>query len=307
MAAIALALALAGCGNHDRTRVVVSMRDMSEPYEKALVEGLRDEADKLGVRLMVVDGFNNPEKQMVDLESARVQKVDGVLTFPQNETVFPRIQALLDDGIPVNVLSPPTDNKLERAGFVHGDDLMIGKMMGEWVVGRYPSGARVAILSGPLDHAASIKRVQGMHEVLSAHGDQYPVVLEKPGNWHRAEAVKVMQQFVEATPLEKMPQVILAANDEMAMGALDALQISGRNQLGIALVGCDATPVALAAVSHGQLAATVDQAAAKQAQFALRSLLARIGEKGPVPNEAIEPVMVTATTLAKPSASTQMR
>lgn len=290
------AVLLAGC-SQQRDKVVVSMQDMSQPFSVALVKDLRDEADKLNVDLLVMDGRANGEKQLVDLDSARVQQMDGVVVLPRDESVVPGIQSLIDDGIAVTAVSRHPENLPEKAGFVGADNVAIGKALAEWVVSNYPDGARIAILSGAEGSSPATDRDRGIRDVLSAAGGKYAVVLEQSAGWNRGKALDVMRKYIASHPQDQLPQVVLGANDEMALGALDAISFAKLDGLHIAVLGCDASTQALRLIKAGKMAASAEQSASGQAREALRGVVAqfRSGDK-PV-DKAVPPVLITAANL----------
>jgi inositol transport system substrate-binding protein len=93
--------------------------------------------------------------------------------------------------------------------------------------------------------------------------------------------------------------VILAANDDMALGAVEAIQAAGLGKLGIKVLGYDAAPDALRKVRDGEMASTVEQSPGKQIRVALQALVANIRTKSELKSVAIEPILITKDNLAE--------
>ena len=116
-----------------------------------------------------------------------------------------------------------------------------------------PDGGNVAILQGMLTNEAAIKRTAGNEEMMA--GSNFKVIAKEVANWQRDQGLTVTENLITAFGSDL--NVILANNDEMALGAVQAIQAAGRTD--IVVLGVDATPDARTAVADGTLAATVLQ------------------------------------------------
>jgi inositol transport system substrate-binding protein len=103
--------------------------------------------------------------------------------------------------------------------------------------------------------SSNIERTKGIRDSLKAGGDKYKIVADQTGNWMRS--MRIVESVLPSLP--KRPQVILSANDDMALGAIEALQRQGVKPGEILVTGFDAVPEALARVRDGWLAVTADQ------------------------------------------------
>ena len=101
----------------------------------------------------------------------------------------------------------------------------------------------------------------------------------------------------QLTFLPKPPDAIIADNDDMAMGAIEAIRQTGRDPRAIKVVGFDALPFALQAVREGTLAATVDQKPGAQIRTALRMMSEHLRSGAPLRSVKIEPVLITKDNL----------
>ena len=125
----------------------------------------------------------------------------------------------------------------------------------------FPNGATIINLQGQSGASPAIDRNKGLHNVLDKAADKYKIVFEQTAGFDRAKGLSVTEAALAgmATP----PQVIVAANDDMALGALEA--VKARNLKGIAIIGFDALPETLGARSAtASITATIEQFPGKQ-------------------------------------------
>jgi ABC-type sugar transport system substrate-binding protein len=158
-----------------------------------------------------------------------------------------------------------------------------------------PKGASVVTLQGVPGDQTAKDRNTGVHDVLDKK-PEYKFVAEQTARFNRDQGLSVTENIL--TGLPQPPQVIVAANDDMALGALQAAK--ARNLVGkVAILGYDGAPEALAAVRDGSLTATVDQFPGQQGRTALRTLVEYLRTKKK-PSKAsilIEPVAITRANL----------
>ena len=161
-------------------------------------------------------------------------------------------------GIPVITLN--TDTKLPHAAVVTMDDEGAGYMVGEKIGKALGGKGNVAILMGKLDNEGALKRTAGNEEVQKKKYPGIKILDKQTGQWQRNEGLAKTEDWLNR--FGKDLNAILANNDDMALGAIQALKDKKRTD--IIVVGVDATPDALTSVSKGELAATVFQDAAGQ-------------------------------------------
>ncbi|MDU7101389.1 MAG: substrate-binding domain-containing protein, partial [Enterobacter sp.] len=130
---------------------------------------------------------------------------------------------------------------------------------------------------------------------LKAGGDKYKIVADQTGNWMRSEGMRIVESVLPSLP--KRPQVILSANDDMALGAIEALQSQGVKPGEILVTGFDAVPEALARVRDGWLAVTADQRPGFAVQTAMSQLVANVREKKAITGADYPPTLITKENL----------
>ena len=136
-------------------------------------------------------------------------------------------------------------------------------------------------------------RNQGVHNVLDPMSDKYVLVAEQTANFAREEGASVTESILAG--LDSPPDVIVAANDDMALGALQVVEEQG---LDIPIIGFDALPEALASIRDGGLHATIEQMPGGQSRTAMRAMVdyLRNGTE-PEPLVLLTPIAITEDNL----------
>jgi ABC-type sugar transport system substrate-binding protein len=154
----------------------------------------------------------------------------------------------------------------------------------------FPDGAKVLNLQGQPGSSPAIDRNAGVHNVLDAHAEKYPFVFEQTAGFARDKGLSVTEAGLAG--MSEPPDVIVAANDDMALGAIEAIKASGQD---IPVIGFDALPEALASIQGGELSASIEQFPGEQSRTALRLLVDYLRD-GKEPAEALvllTPVAIT--------------
>jgi inositol transport system substrate-binding protein len=278
-------------------RVVVSFHNMAEPFFVVMQRELLDEARKLGVEVVVLDAQANSAKQTADLENALVQGAAGIILAPTNvDALAPAVNEVLAAKVPVITVDRRVEGTTAPVPHVGADNVAGGRMLADWVVKRYPEGANIVVLTGQPGSSSAIDRTKGIHDGLAAAGDKYKIVAEQTGNWARDQGLTVTENILTSLG-DKKPSAIISENDDMALGAVEALRAAGLLGSGISVLGFDALPEALGSIQKGELAVTVEQSPSRQIRTALRQLVERIRSGAEMKSTSIEPVLITPDTL----------
>jgi inositol transport system substrate-binding protein len=129
-------------------------------------------------------------------------------------------------------------------------------------------------------------------------------VAEQSANWQREQGLTVTQNILTSLGTQ-IPEVILCEDDDMALGALEALRTSGISS--VKVLGFNATPEALARVRDGQLAATVEQSPVRQARAALQQLVAKVRVQAQIHGASITPILITQANVAEAERFSEVR
>jgi len=263
-----------------------------------MADQIKDEAKKIGdIDLIIADGQRSSPKETADIEAAITKGVDGMLIDPNDvDALAPAIQEAIDAKIPVVTVDRRVDKDPGILAHVGADNVKGGEAQGLLIEKLFPNGATVMNLQGQSGASPAIDRNKGLHNVLDQAKDKYKFVFEDTAGFDRSKGLAMTESALAgmATP----PDVIVAANDDMALGALEALK--ARNLLGkVKLIGFDALPEALGQIRAGNQTATIEQMPGGQVRGALQALVAflRDGKKPDKQVILLTPIAITSDNL----------
>ena len=225
-------------------------------------------------KVTIFDGRYSATTQNNQFDTIIAQKFDAIIFIPIDaQAGAAAVQKAHDAGIPVIVSNASVRSNLQNC-YIGSNDVLGGEMEAEAVVKKLNGKGNVVIFDGPIGQSAQIERSQGIKNVLA----KYPnvkVLEEKTANWSRTEALNLMQNWLTAHPGQI--NGIIGENDEMALGAIKALQAANIDPASMAIAGIDGVSDAINAVKNGQMASILQDANA-QAQGALDlALRAKLG------------------------------
>ncbi|MCM3387164.1 ribose ABC transporter substrate-binding protein RbsB [Ureibacillus chungkukjangi] len=231
-------------------KIGFSISTLNNPFFVTLSEGAKANAQEQGVGISIVDAQDDASKQASDIEDLIQQGVDLILINPvDSSAVGSAVEAANSAGIPVITVDRSAESG-EVVSHIASDNVAGGVLAGEYLLELVGEGAKVAMLEGVAGSSAARDRGEGF---LTAVDGKVEIVSSLTANFDRGEGLTVMENMLQANP---QIQGVFAQNDEMALGALEAIEASGKN---IKVIGFDATDDALAKVEEGKLAATVAQ------------------------------------------------
>ena len=285
------ALMATGASAQDLT-IATSVPNLGFPFFVHMENALNAEAESLGgVKTLNYDGQNQTPKQTADMEAAIIQGVDGVVISPLDSVAMaPAVRQVVEAGIPVVTIDRRVDGVDGVLAHVGADNVKGGEAQGNLVMEMFPDGARIINLQGQPGASPAIDRNKGLHNVLDQHSDKYVFVAEQTANFAREEGASVTEAILAG--LDSPPDVIVAANDDMALGAM---QVAGERGLDVAIIGFDALPEALAAVRDGKLTATIEQMPGGQSAQAMKAIVAFLRDK----TQPEELVLLTPIAITK--------
>lgn len=233
--------------------VGLSVSTLNNPFFVTLKEGAESAADEHGVELTVADAQDDPAKQVSDIEDLIQQGVDVLVINPTDSAaVVSAIESANDAGIPVITVDRSAEGG-EVVSHIASDNVAGGEMAGKFIVEKLGGEGRVVELEGIPGSSAARERGEGFHNIVD-HEAGIEVVAKQPADFDRAKGLTVMENIIQATPDF---EAVFAHNDEMALGALQALEAAGMED--VMVVGFDATDDAVKSVEEGKMAATIAQ------------------------------------------------
>ncbi len=247
---------------------------LNSPYWAAMQQATEREAASLGVHLvsLAADRETDVERQYQIIENLIQQKVSAILLAPAgSKELVPAIKKANDAGIPVLLLDTRIDeDAADSVGarvltYIGSDNFEGGAVAGRYLADRLSGAGNVAIIEGIAGHETADQRRLGFLRGIEA----YPgisVVASQTANWERARAYTVAENLLQAHP---DLDAVFAANDEMALGALEAFAAAGRLDR-IEIVGFDAIPDALANIRSGRLLGSVAQFPGEMGRLGVR-------------------------------------
>ena len=277
-------------------QILASVPGLTFPFFVHMMKAFKAEASKAGLTVIESDGQVSSPKQTAEVEAALTKGVKGIVISPNEvDALAPALKQAVDAKVPVVTVDRRVAQVEGILAHVGADNVKGGEAQGNLIVQLFPAGATIVNLQGQSGASPAIDRNKGLHNVLDKMKDKYKIVFEQTAGFDRAKGLAVTEAALVglATP----PQVIVAANDDMALGAMEA--VKSRGLKGIVIIGFDALPEALAQVRDGGLTATIEQFPGKQSAIGVQTL-AEFIKTGKKPAEKLillTPVAVTKANL----------
>lgn len=227
-------------------------------YRVAETNSIIEEAEKRGFEIFFTDAQEVTAKQVSDVEDLVAQGVDYIVMSPREfEGLTPAIDAAKKAGIPVILIDRAVAGEPgeDYVSLLAADCVWEGREAGEWVAKKTNGKATVVELTGTVGASAVIDRAQGFREGIEGYPD-IEIVVSQTADFSRSAAQEVMENVIQARGGDF--DVVYAHNDEMALGAAQALKAAGMTPgEDVILVGIDGEQDAYKAVLSGEMGATV--------------------------------------------------
>jgi len=257
------------------------------------------EAEKRGVTLKISDAQQKQENQIKAVRSFIAQGVDAIFIAPVVQTGWgPVLEEAKDYGIPVFLLDRGIDVKDDSLYMtaVTADNVLEGKVAGDWLIDKVQGkNCNVVELQGTVGASVAIDRKKGFSDAIDT-ADNIKIVRTQSGEFTRSKGKEVMESFIKAENNGKNICAVFAHNDDMAIGAIQAIKEAGlKPGSDILIVSIDAVPDIFKAMMNGDANATVELTP-NMAGPALDALIA-YKDKGTTPPKKI----VTESNLYLPT------
>ena len=302
---LAMLLSLVACGNTSQDQssesntedsseentilIGISIPNKANEANMNMIQGIEDYVkDMSNVELLILDAEGKGENHMKHAETFISREVDVALIGPYDASAGqPAVEALLEAGIPTITLKAEiSDNSI--CPYVGQDDAVAGEIEMQWVADQLDGKGNIVIIEGPIGNSAQILRNEGIYKVLENYPD-INVLYTQTGNWNREEGMSLMENWLQTGA---QIDAVVAHNDDMALGAYDALVDAGLDGE-ILCIGIDAIAAAMQSVAAGELGATVLQDSygigAKGIEVALKAVAGETLES----TYYIDPVLLT--------------
>lgn len=297
--AVATSLALAGCSSGsdggadaDAPTVSVQLKTLSSPYWLQVKAGAEAGGDETGadVTLAGATAETAVQEQVNKIRAAITQDVDAIVVAATSpEEIKPVLSEAVAADIKVLLLDTSIDGFDDALTFIGTDNLGAGEKAGEFISEQVSTG-EMAILEGQPGNSATTQRAEGVKEVLGA--TDIEIVAEVSAHSDRAEARTAMADMLQANP---NITIVFAANDDMALGAVEALKAADVDLSKFTIVGVDGTADAADSIIAGELTATTAQNSYDMGKVGVEEAVKAIN------GETIETRIDTGTTLVEAS------
>lgn len=240
-------------GIYSDTNISVVLKTLSSPYWRYVEAGAKKAGEDLGIHVTVVGPSSEAQllEQVNMLEDQITKKPGALLVSPsQPDAVINVLEDASEKDIPVLLVDTDTNFK-GKVSFIGIDNHTAGYEGGKALAAMLHSGDKVALISGVLGNPATDDRINGAKEALEEAGME--IVAEQPADSDKSEAMSVMENILEKNGDIKG---IFAANDDMAIGTLRAVQAK---KLDVKIFGVDGTEEAVQSILNGGLTGTVAQ------------------------------------------------
>lgn len=261
---------LAACGTvfaAGKADVGFTISTLNNPFFVSMKDGAEAKAKALGVNLAVTDASDDPAKQVKDIEDLVNKGVKVLIVNPvDSAAVAPAIKDVIAKGIKVIAVDRYVEGVTVNT-YIGTDNKLAANKAGKHFVQIASPSAVIAVLEGVPSTSSNIDRMEGYRLALDPAGLKAAVT--QTANYNRAEALTVTENILQSNP---NITAIIAMNDEMALGAIEAVRAKGKQPgKDILIAGFDATDDARAAVGIGEMTYTVEQKPALMGETAVET------------------------------------
>ena len=267
LAGIALAAMTAGASAQT---YVLGMKGpgAGNPFWAQVEAGAIAAGEEHGVEVIVVapPQESDVQAQITQLADLIAQGVDGIALAPTDPNALaPVVDAAMAQDIPVVFVDTRGTN--EGVTFIGTDNAAGAALAAQYMCDNLEEGAKVAILQGLISQSTGQARAEGSNSGLSGCG--LDIVAEQPANWDRAMGLSVTETILTGNP---DLQAIFASNDNMALGAVEALKQAAMLE-NVMVVGFVANPDDAASILAGEMTASIAQAPENMGKFGIEALI----------------------------------
>jgi inositol transport system substrate-binding protein len=258
------AFALFGFGKkkNKKIKIGVTIANFDDTFLTYMMDGMKAYANENSAEIEIefTDAKEDMAKQMDQIENFLVQGKDAIVVVPVDTSAAgPIISNVTKEKIPLVFVNRNPGKLPDGAYYVGSEEIVAGKLQMEYLAKQLDGKANVAILMGKLDNEGALKRTEG-NELIAKDYPGIKILDKQTGLWQRNEGMMKTEDWLNRFGSDL--NAILCNNDDMALGAIQALKDS--NRMDIMVIGVDATPDGKASVKSGEMNATVFQDAAGQ-------------------------------------------
>ena len=246
----------------DTYKVGFSQVESNNPWRLAETASMKDEAAKRGAQLVYTDAAGSAAKQVADVNSMIAQGVDFIFLPPREEKpLIPAIMAAKKAGIPVLLVDRNVDPALAKPGvdflaFIGSNFIQEGQRVADWTIAKTGGKGKIIELEGTTGSSPANDRKKGFDETIKAKAPGMVILASQSGDFNRDKGRQLTETLLQAHP---DATIVYAHNDEMALGAITAIEAAGKvPNKDILIVSIDGEKDAVQAIIDGKLGATCE-------------------------------------------------
>ena len=268
----------------------LSISTQNNPFFVTLAEGAKKAAKQAGVPLTVVDASDDATKQVSDIEDLVSKNVSVLIVNPvDSDAVTGAVEAAIAKGVRV-ISVDRVVNGVDIDCQIASDNVAGAELATQYIVDTLGENVKTAELVGTSGASAAIDRSQGFHNIADK---KLKVVASQTADFDRTQGMTVMENMLQA---DSSIQAVFSGNDEMALGAVEAISGAKKDVL---VVGFDATDDAIEAIRQGRMGATIAQQPDLIGSTAVENAI-RLTKGESIPKEIpVEVTLITKDTVDK--------
>lgn len=245
----------AGTVDYSSMTIAWSPANLSNELQVTLTDNIQAAVEGLGAEFLSSDPQGDPVTQVTQVENFISRGVDMILMSPNDASACGVVlQEAVEAGIPMIIVNCKMDDMDGALCYVGCDDLTAGELLMEYAAEMLGGEGTIGILRGPDGLDAAIKRTTGIENVL-ADNPGIEVYSSQTANWQTAEAMSIVENWLQSTTLN----AVVCENDEMAVGAVEAIKGQGQSLDDVLVFGIDGIPSAYQSIANGEMKATLLQ------------------------------------------------
>ncbi len=251
-----------------KIKIGVCISDFNDKFTSYMIDGMKNYSKSLNdVEVVYVDSKHDSNIELSHVKNFISEGVDAIVVQPvDTDTSKPLTDIAKVAKVPIISVNKPFANQNDAASYVRSDLKQSGILEMEYLAKKVNYKGNVAIIMGTIGQEAQRLRIQSFREVIAKYPNM-KIVGEQTAEWDRDKSMALMENWLQSG---KDINVVASSNDEMAIGALIAIEAAGKSGK-IIVGGIDATPEALDYLKSGKLAVTVFQDATAQGQSTIET------------------------------------
>ena len=241
----------------DKYKVGFAQTESNNPWRLAQSASMKDEAAKRGCQIVYTDAASSAAKQVADVNSMIAQGVDFIFLPPREEKpLIPAVMAAKKAGIPVLLIDRNVDPSLAKPGvdylaFIGSNFILEGQRVADWTIKKTGGTGKIIELEGSVGASPANDRKKGFDDTIKAKAPGLQLLASQSGDFARAKGRQVAETLLQAHP---DATIIYAHNDEMALGAIAAVEAAGKVPgKDILIVSIDGEKDGIQAIADGKL------------------------------------------------------